>query len=368
VRIIYFVRNITISGGVKVLSQHVRLLRRQGVDAQLLTLRDDHPGYYGDRPEIIVGTQDGRLDADVSVATKPSDVMWLFRAQRGRPSVICHLCQGDDIGDLRTRLRQLLRWKNVARAPVPRLIETVTLYQRLRRYEASYRLPTRKMAVSAHLCQLIQTRFRQLCVEIPNGVDPDVFCPGNRSDEADAGTPWRIVSVGRFDTEIKGIADVLAAIAWLKQAGYAIHLTRIAGEPITVQEQASGIIDQYWQGISEQRMADILRASHVLIAGSREAEGFGLSALEAMACGVPCVLTAVPCYVGLDSPSDYAHFVPPRRPRALADGILEVMHDVQYRSFIIRRGLDVSRRHVLAEVGSKLASFFSGLAGHEQVV
>ena len=105
-------------------------------------------------------------------------------------------------------------------------------------------------------------------------------------------------------------------------------------------------------------MADILRASHVLIAGSREAEGFGLSALEAMACGVPCVLTAVPCYVGLDSPSDYAHFVPPRRPRALADGILKVMHDVQYRSFIVRRGLDVSRRHVLAEVGSKLASFF----------
>ena len=43
------------------LSQHVRLLRRQGVDAQLLTLRDHHPGYYGDRPEIIVGTQDGRL-------------------------------------------------------------------------------------------------------------------------------------------------------------------------------------------------------------------------------------------------------------------------------------------------------------------
>ena len=42
-----------------------------------------------------------------TVATKPSDVMWLFRAQRGRPSVICHLCQGDDIGDLRTRLRRL---------------------------------------------------------------------------------------------------------------------------------------------------------------------------------------------------------------------------------------------------------------------
>lgn len=367
-RIIYFVRNITISGGVKVLSQHVRLLRRQEFDAQLLTLRDDHPGYYGDRPEIIVGTQDGRLDADVSVATKPSDVMWLFRAQRGRASIICHLCQGDDVGDLRTRLGQLFRWKYVARAPVPRLIETVKLYQRLRRYEESYRLPTRKMAVSAHLCQLIQTRFRQPCVEIPNGIDPDVFCPGDRSDEAVGGQPWRIVSVGRFDTEIKGIVDVLAAIAWLKQAGHAIHLTRIAGEPMMMEEQASGIIDQYWQGISEQRVAEVLRASHVLIAGSREAEGFGLSALEAMACGVPCVLTAVPCYLGLASPADYAHFVPPHHPRALAGGILQVMNDAQYRSRIVRRGLEVARMHVLAEVGPKLASFFAGLAGHEQAV
>ncbi len=242
-----------------------------------------------------------------------------------------------------------------------RIVETVRLFQRLRRYERSYRLPSVKMAVSAHLCQMLQQRYGVPCVVIPNGVDLEVFHPEECDRPLPVSEPWRIVSVGRFDTEAKGVADVLAAVAILKRAGYPVCFTRIAGEPISGVEQDSGVVDQYWRAIPERQVADILRKSHLLLVGSLEAEGFGLPALEAMACGLPCVLTKVPCYLGFDSPTDFAHFVPVRDPRGLAEGVIAVMRHSEYREKLRQRGREVAERHSLEAVGEKLVSFFSGI-------
>lgn len=362
-RLVYFVRNMAVGGGVKVLLQHVRLLQERGFDASLLTLHDGTDGWFPDAACVIAGPHDSRLKADVCVGTKPSDIPWLYGAPALRDAVICHLCQGDDVGDLRSRLQGLLTWRQIGAAPFRTLRESATLYHRLNRYERAYRLPTKKMAVSAHLCQLLRSRYGQPCVEVTNGVDLHVFHQAPRASRSGRhAEPWRLVSIGRYDTATKGIQDVLECVRLLREEGRSVHLTRIAGETITEAERSSGLIDMYRRAIPEQQVVEVLRESDVLLAGSREAEGFGLPALEAMACGVPCVLTAVPCYLGFDAQPDFAHFVPPRDPRAMADGVRRLMEDDAYRAHLTTRGLAVAETHSLERLGRSLVQFFDGLA------
>src|SRR5690606_11410291 len=53
-------------------------------------------------------------------------------------------------------------------------------------------------------------------------------------------------------------------------------------------------------------------------------EGMSISALEALACGVPAVLSCVPGLVDVAEPSDAVRFVEPT-PRGVAAGILETL-------------------------------------------
>src|ERR671922_2449363 len=113
-RVVYYIRNMTMSGGTKVLTQHGRLLRERGVDADLLTLRNEFPGFFDPTPVVISGPNDPRFHADSCVVTKPFDAPWIFEALGRTQTSICHLCQGDEITDLRSRIQHLRRAQKLA--------------------------------------------------------------------------------------------------------------------------------------------------------------------------------------------------------------------------------------------------------------
>jgi glycosyltransferase involved in cell wall biosynthesis len=78
-------------------------------------------------------------------------------------------------------------------------------------------------------------------------------------------------------------------------------------------------------------------------------EGFGLPVLEAMACGVPCVVSAHP---SLDEAAgDAAVRVDPEDPRAIAAGIGEALGA---RDELVRRGLVHARRFSWRETGETM--------------
>ena len=60
------------------------------------------------------------------------------------------------------------------------------------------------------------------------------------------------------------------------------------------EERRRGLTDEYHHGLAPERMPFAYRVADVFIGPSRSVEGFGLPALEALACGVPCLLSDTP--------------------------------------------------------------------------
>jgi glycosyltransferase involved in cell wall biosynthesis len=97
--------------------------------------------------------------------------------------------------------------------------------------------------------------------------------------------------------------------------------------------------------VGDGLLPELYRGAEVFVYPSRF-EGFGMPVVEAMACGVPCVVSA---HESLDEAAgDAAVRVDPERPEAIAAGIREA---VERRDELVRRGLAHARRFTWLETG-----------------
>jgi glycosyltransferase involved in cell wall biosynthesis len=97
--------------------------------------------------------------------------------------------------------------------------------------------------------------------------------------------------------------------------------------------------------VGEQELSALYRGAAVFVYPSRF-EGFGMPVIEAMACGVPCVVSAHP---SLDEASgDAAVRVDPDSAEAIAGGIAEAL---ARRAELVALGLAHARRFTWAETG-----------------
>jgi D-inositol-3-phosphate glycosyltransferase len=159
---------------------------------------------------------------------------------------------------------------------------------------------------------------------IPAGVDASAFTPAGYAAKRKKNP--RLLTVGSL-AEYRGLETVLRCLTELPDAELVI-----AGGPIASDLEADhgyrilaklaahlGVADrvEFTGHVADKDLPALLRSADVLISNTRY-EPMGLTAIRAMACGVPVVATDVGTYSDAIIDGTTGMLVPPGRPHALA--------------------------------------------------
>ena len=205
---------------------------------------------------------------------------------------------------------------------------------------------------------------------VPCGVDLSLFRPDGPSEDRHPRLR-RAVIVSRF-VERKGIGNAIAAIARVPRC----ELLIAGGPPAARLEKdaearrylsmaaAHGVSDRVHLlgSISRDRVPALLRSADVVVCVPWY-EPFGIVPLEAMACGVPVLATAVGGLTDTVVDGVTGFHVPPRRPRAIAEKIKWLLRDDSLRRRFGEAGVERARtRYGWDTVAAQTLESYSRLA------
>jgi glycosyltransferase involved in cell wall biosynthesis len=168
---------------------------------------------------------------------------------------------------------------------------------------------------------------------IPNGFDIQSFVPCDEARvqiRAELGVPPCAIMIGliaRFHP-VKDHANFLRAAADLLQSHPEVHFLLVGGhvdkQNSALQELIDSLnLDTHTHLLGEQDNIPRIMAALDIVSSTSTGEAFSNVIGEAMACGVPCVVTDVgdsALIVG-----DTGRVVPPKDPQALADAWREII-------------------------------------------
>ena len=186
---------------------------------------------------------------------------------------------------------------------------------------------------------------------VPCGVDTDHFTPGPAAPRRRP----RLLIVGRLVPR-KGTDIALAALARIPDA----ELVVVGGPPaelLAADSEAErlealaeryGVADRFRMvgAMARRQMPEVLRSADVVLCPARY-EPFGIVPLEAMACGVPVVASAVGGQLDTVVDGQTGRLVPEGDPEALTRAVTEILGSPDARAAMGRAG----RRRVLEHYG-----------------
>jgi len=184
-------------------------------------------------------------------------------------------------------------------------------------------------AVSRFLAEETQLVFgvRKEVEVVHNFVDVERFRPGGRKPWTERPDQERVLVHASNFRPVKRTADVVRAFARIEQEMPA-KLVLIGDGPDREHALAVasdlGVLDKVEHLGMQEQVHDLLPQADLFLSAS-ETESFGLSMLEAMSCGVPCVSTDVG---GVSEVlGDTGRLVPFADPEAMATAALPLLRD-----------------------------------------
>ncbi len=306
-RFIYFISSFSLSGGTLVLMQHVRMLNALGHDAFLAFLQQDD-GYAINVPsQKLDGLSSlSALQPDVTVACHYPDL------PRLRPYVplLVFFVQGRHAEEL-DYYYSAEKSKAKYAGPLGRLVLQMRRARDMAALKRAYTLPDVFWCVSWNIEAALKS------MGYPAKVVRNVLSlpAATQGEKAPPVPPFRVVLVGNSFVPCKNIRRGLEALALLRRhvPVWVVHVS--TGKPLPADLAA--YVDESLFCLPHEELIRLYRSSHILFSPSLM-EGFGLPAVEGMACAMLCVLSDIPEYhlfhqgVWCGEPRPYALYCNPR--------------------------------------------------------
>jgi len=210
---------------------------------------------------------------------------------------------------------------------------------------------------------------------VPCGVDRTIFTPSGPM-ALRRPTQLRLVSVGRLVPR-KGVADVIAALALVPGA----ELVVVGGPPaeeldsdaevqrLRHEADCHGVASRvsFTGSLPRRAVASVLRSADVVVCAPWY-EPFGIVPVEAMACGVPVVGTAVGGLLDTVVPGVTGLLVPPRDPEAIARAVGTLARDVPLRLAMGRLSAARAVGYQWSRVARATLDAYRGVVGERRPV
>jgi len=327
--ICYLAEGTPLVGGVKVIFEQAEALQERGHQVTVIT-KGERPTWYDVRvpfkqvrefsPSVIP-------DCDFLIGTFWLTVPPAVQSGKGRP---VHLCQGYE-------------------GNYP---DYAALHGEI---EAVYRLPTLTLTVHEPLTQLIWKRFAKKAHTVGQGINHTIFFPGAPRQRRE---PYRVALVGPYEDGCKGVHEGLLALKALK---HELPLQVVRASPLgcSQAEHELGVVDEYHLMVPPQQMGNFYRSCDAFLGPSRAREGFGLPALEALACGVPVAVSDIPSFAGFAETADWGLFFAESDVQGMQNAVQRLLTDSTLRDHLRLRGLEVSRLYSFARVAERIEQVFA---------
>jgi hypothetical protein len=324
--IAYLMEDTALSGGIRVQLAQADALIARGHRVRIVT-KGLPLTWRPSRAEWVYvddfNTYDAR-DDDFIIAT-----FWttLAAAYAIAPTKALHLCQGYE--------------------------GSFTAYQAIRgEIEAAYRLPIPKLVVTRSLVAICK-QFTDDVTYIGQIVDDEFFRPRTPAENE----PMRVLLCGESQVDLKGIADGYGAAAHARWFHQKFDLIRVSPWAPSRSEPLDSA-QEFHVALNTREMTRLMHSCDVLIAPNHAEEGFGLPAAEAMASGIPVVLTTIPSYLSFDDVHDYALFAPQENAVELGEKLIEALSDEDLRQRLRVRAREVAEQWRAACVAERLEKAF----------
>jgi phosphatidylinositol alpha-1,6-mannosyltransferase len=219
---------------------------------------------------------------------------------------------------------------------------------------------TRDLTLSV-LSELGLDAHRQRLRVVHMGTDPTQFRPGvetatlrTRAEFPDGGTRW-LVTVARLE-QLKGIDTVIQALPAILQrapdVGYVIAGRGPDRERLERLAQELGVADRvrFLGLVGDQDLPAVYNLGSVYLGMSRrvgrmDVEGFGISLVEASACGLPVVAGNSGGIPDAVRDGETGILVPPEDPAALADAVCRLLTNRELATQLGQNGRRVVETH-----------------------
>jgi glycosyltransferase involved in cell wall biosynthesis len=207
-------------------------------------------------------------------------------------------------------------------------------------------------------CELVKNKIIELSgypgekiIIFPWGIDLNVFRPLNRPSRVREKLGWedkKILIMNRNFKPVYGIEYFVEALPTIIQARPDTRVI-LAGNGPTLPECKKRVAELgltdcvYFAGfLGDQEMAEYLNACDIYVTTSLS-DGTSCSMLEAMACGLPVVVSDAPAYFEWVEDGVNGYIVPRRNSNVLATLLLGLLSDEALRHEMGQRNLKIAR-------------------------